>query len=375
MISARPQRFFIASLCIALSLVACSKKEGDYAADRTEPTAATSDIAASSVTVTSLASAPASSTDNLTLGNNIVNQQQTNATFANKKMVVSAKANFQVKDVQQSANQIEALAQQQGGYVATSEISNNARGRNSYPIGNYQRKELISYTRTATMLVRVPKTQVGAFLQQLQQYIAFLDSSQFSAKDVTLDIQKAQVEAQIQALKTAQINEQKADKATQSGNIDIANQAALSRQEQLYADLQRQQLEDEVSLSTIELSFYQPEKIREQIVEDIDGKMQSEKSVNFLPRLSDNLKAGWLYLVEFLLFLSQFWSFILAFGLLWRAWRWWLKRMPKHQSTLTKSAYRQAMPGHSSSENLPIHDGQKPNGVEQPPTNKPQSPD
>lgn len=346
----------IVTAILSTQLAACSKKEeASYSANeqaQSSPAVASSTAMTTTTAVTAtatssndVASIPASAANGnnnaLTLGNSITNQQQTNTVFANKKMVVTANANFQVKDVQQTANQIEAIARQHGGYVANSEIGNNDSRKHSYPIGNYQRKELTSYSRHATMLVRVPKAQVGEFLQQLQQLIAFLDNSQFNAKDVTLDIQKAQVEAQIQALKAAQLSEQKADKTTEAGNMDVANQTALSRQQQLYADLQRQQLEDEVNLSTIQLNFYQPEKIREQIVEDIDGKMQGEKSVNFLPRLTDNLKAGWLYLVEFVLFLSQFWSLLLGFGLLWWAWRWLLKRLPKQRPTLSKSIYRQ----------------------------------
>lgn len=360
------QKTLLASLIgLLLTLSACSKAPDDHYSSRQSDTqSATATVVASSPAMATLseqakahsASSTASSPDGLTLGNNIVNQQQTNTAFANKKMLVTAKADFQVKDVQQTANQIETLTQQNGGYVAHSEIGNDDKGSHSYPIGNYQLKQLTTYSRHATLVVRVPKNQVGNFLRQLQSYIAFLDKSEFDAKDVTLEIQKAQVEAQIQALKAEQIAKATADKTTQTGNIDIANQTALSRQEQLYADLQRQSLEDEVNLSSVQLNFYQPEKIRETIVEDIDGKMQSEKSVNFLPRLSDNLKTGWLYLVEFLLVISQLWSLALGALLLWWAWRWFNKFLVKQAKKHPKATHTAPMQTVDSSNQPPKQD-------------------
>jgi len=314
----------------ALLLTGCSKRPEQSTA--IEPTPASVEMAASTAAgadASSMATAQAKSDtestasqtgDNLTLGSAITTQETNNLALANKKLLVTANASFQAQDVQQTVNQIEQLTLKHGSYITNSEIINSDSNTNQFSIGNYQLKQLTSYTRQATMLVRVPKAQVTSFLQQLQQYIAFLDHSQFNAKDVTLELQKAQVEARIAALKTDQLATQRADKTTQTGNINVADQTALARQQQLYADLERQGLQDAIALSSIELTFSQPEKIREQVIEDIDGKMRSEQSTNFLPRLWDNLKAGWLYFVEFLLLISQFWSFIVGAILVWWLW-------------------------------------------------------
>lgn len=281
----------------ALLLTGCSKRPEESAA--IEPTPASVEMAASTAAgadASSMATAQAKSDtestasqtgDNLTLGSAITTQETNNLALANKKLLVTANASFQAQDVQQTVNQIEQLTLKHGGYgyIANSEISNSDSNTNQFSIGNYQLKQLTSYTRQATILVRVPKAQVASFLQQLQQYIAFLDHSQFNAKDVKLELQKAQVEAQIAALKTDQLATQRADKTTQTGNINVADQTALARQQQLYADLERQGLQDALALSSIALTFSQPEKIREQVIEDIDGKMRNEQSTNFLPRL------------------------------------------------------------------------------------------
>ena len=279
----------------ALLLTGCSKRPEQSTA--IEPAPASGEMAASTAAgadASSMATAQAKSDtkntasqtgDNLILGSAIITQETDNPALANKKLLVTANASFQAQDVQQTVNQIEQLTLKHGGYIANSEISNSDSDTNQFSIGNYQLKQLTSYTRQATILVRVPKAQVASFLQQLQQYIAFLDHSQFNAKDVKLELQKAQVEAQIAALKTDQLATQRADKTTQTGNINVADQTALARQQQLYADLERQGLQDALALSSIALTFSQPEKIREQVIEDIDGKMHNEQSTNFLPRL------------------------------------------------------------------------------------------
>lgn len=274
--------------------------------------------------------APSATQDSThTLGSQVTTQQTNNPALENKQLLITANAHFEVEDVVQSVNQIEKLTLQNSGYIADSRIDNDERGRSSYHIGNQQQKVLVQYVRQATMLVRVPKNQVATFLQQLQTQVKFLQNSQFSAKDVTLDLQKAQLEAQIQASKQTALEKQNLDNTsekTQAGNVALIEQSTLAQQEKLYAQLQQQAIQDQITLSTIELTFSQPEKLRVEILPDIEAVIENEKTASFPARLVDNLKSGWLYFVEFLLWLSQLWVFLIGLGLLAWAIRWWHKR-------------------------------------------------
>lgn len=316
-----PSLFFC--LCIIVSqLTACSKPTSDFAEySSAEPVAESSMPSEKAISYDTSQTADQANTadSSMALSSKVTQQENLNPALERKQLVISTQAHFQVNDVLKTASQIELLAIQQGGYVANTHIENLENKHDSYPIGNHQQKTLISYIRQAHMVLRVPKNQVEAFLTQLQTHITFLNSSQFSAKDTTLEIQKAEVEAQIQALKEQALREQNLrnrNESTQMGNVSVITETALAKQQQLYAELQQKALLDQVQLSTIELTFRQPEKIREEISEDIEGIVQDEQSINFVPRLLDGLKAGGRYFIEFILWLSQFWAFIFAVPLL-----------------------------------------------------------
>lgn len=73
-------------------------------------------------------------------------KRPTTPALANKKLLVTADASFQAQDVQQTVNQIEQLTLKHGGYIANSEISNSDSNTNQFSIGNYQLKQLTSYS-------------------------------------------------------------------------------------------------------------------------------------------------------------------------------------------------------------------------------------
>lgn len=280
---------------IILLLVGCSKSEVDH----TQSSSTQADTALATDTLVS--------TSDNQIDKSVINQQDNNPTLQNKQLIVNGAVSFDVKNVQQSVQQINQITTQLGGYVAQNTISNNIVDTQSLNIGNQQRKEIISYQRNAQLTVRIPKQNVETFLTQLQQQIQFLHQNEFSAKDVTLDIQKQALLAEIQRQTAQNI----ASSPTNQDTAIIGEQAkALARTQALYHEIEQKSIADAVALSTISLHFSQPIQLHETISDDIQAKITQQKTFNFIPRFQENLKNGWTYFVEFVLWLAQFWVFL-----------------------------------------------------------------
>ncbi|WP_019520260.1 DUF4349 domain-containing protein [Faucicola boevrei] len=130
---------------IILLLVGCSKSEVDH----TQSSSTQADTALATDTLVS--------TSDNQIDKTVINQQDNNPTLQNKQLIVNGAVSFDVKNVQQSVQQINQITTQLGGYVAQNTISNNIVDTQSLNIGNQQRKEIISYQRNAQLTVRIPK--------------------------------------------------------------------------------------------------------------------------------------------------------------------------------------------------------------------------
>lgn len=256
----------------------------------------------------------------------VTDQYSAHPAVAGKQLIVSSQAEFSVQNVVKTANEIERITIAQGGYVAQSSINNYNMDETSYSIGNNERKSLISYQRHATMVLRIPRENVYEFLQQVQGQIEFLQSSEFAAEDVSLDILRSQIEQAIREYQDQALQEQNLendDEKALAGNVAVINQTATAKQRQMRAQLDEQALVDSVRLSTISLYFSQPQALREIVYPDIATITSSDQTANFAPRLWDNLKAGGIFFIEFVLLLSRTWPFFVAALFVW----WLLRRM------------------------------------------------
>ena len=312
---ARFATIFLVTISLSLGLNACSKSPQN--------------TAESSASVAS--DSQSDNLDNGALSSAMLTQQDANAALENKQLVVTAQAEFEVVNVRQTVQRIEQLTLSLGGYVADSQVSNRTEQERRFAAGNQQQKIVTAYVQSGIMTLRIPKAQISNFLQQLQQQIVFLNQSQMSAKDITLDIQKADIEARIQALK-AQAIEHSADGAASRVKLDAATEAALAEQQKLYAEIEAKALHEQVELSTVQLQFSQPLRVRTQIMPDVEQVLERESRGYFWNKLWHNLANGWDYFIGFVLWLAQAWLFLLFLGL--AAWLWIKWRSNRHMHRL-----------------------------------------
>lgn len=252
-----------------------------------------------------------------TLGSSVADSQ-----IKGKELVITASADFKVEDVVKSSQAIENLTQQQGGYVALSDISNHPSDSRTFIQGD-KNITLTSYYRQATMTVRVPRPNVNKFLQQVQQQVAFLNAQSFQAQDVTLDIYREQVAAQLNIDMAAELSRERLNSNNnkdQSSNIDAITTTYAARQQQHYAELQQMEIADRVKYSTIDLSFTQPDISYKEVTQNIEALMDAERP-SFVAQVPEAFKAGWEMLRSVILGLIQLWWLAVLGGIFYLVYR------------------------------------------------------
>ena len=252
------------------------------------------------------------SPDNPTLDIQATTQGE-RAHLANKAFIIKADVNFAVKDVVATKDQLESLTLQTGGYIQTCKIYNNTTDTHRYPIGGEQLKVLTHFVRHGMMTVRIPKANVGEFLKGVQGQVVFLDDQEFNATDVALDLQRNALHAQIEAERQAKLGELNAtktddlaDKSTHVGEMTD------SKYRQTLAELDRKTLAEQVAFSTITLAFYQNPQIFESVMPDTQAYIAKDERANFGHRFVQSIGTGWLYFLEFILWLASLWAFIVG---------------------------------------------------------------
>ncbi len=239
-----------------------------------------------------------------------------------KELLITASADFKVEDVVKSSHAIESLTQQQGGYVAVSEISNQLSDSRSFIQGD-KNITLMTYYRQATMSVRVPRANVNKFLQQVQQQVAFLNAQSFKAQDVTLDIYREQLAAQLNLDMAAELSRERLNSHNdkdQGSNVDAITATYAARQQQQYAQLQQMEIADRVKYSTIDLSFTQPDISYKEVTQNLEILIDAERP-SFIAQVQEAFKAGAQMLRSAILGLIQLWWLVVLGGILYLFYR------------------------------------------------------
>lgn len=237
-----------------------------------------------------------------------LSSQTADIQIAGKKLLITASADFKVKDVVKSSDAIESLTRQQGGYVALNHISNQPRNSRSFVQGD-KNITLITYYRQADMTVRIPRVNVNKFLDQVQQQVAFLNEHQFSAQDVTLDIYREQLARQLnsdmaQELSQERLNSQ--NNKDQRSNVDAITATYAARRQQELAKLEQLDIEDRVKYSTITLTFGQPDISYKEVTQNLDIVVDAERP-SFGSQVGQAFKEGWEMLRAVALGIIQLW--------------------------------------------------------------------
>jgi hypothetical protein len=224
---------------------------------------------------------------------NFADHSQSAPVTVERKLIKNGSMEFEVSDVEEAKKSITQLTTDFGGYIS-SDNQNNYSGTPRYE-----------------QSVRIPADKLDEFITEIESLARNVDSKNISVQDVTE--QFIDVETRLKTkkeLETRYLELLKQSK-TVKDLIEVETQLANVRSEIESMEGRLKYLTNQVSFSTISLSYYQP----------ISG------NTGFGYRLSRTFGNGWDNFLAFVIGLFEAWPFILiAVVLAWLFIRWYRRR-------------------------------------------------
>jgi hypothetical protein len=205
----------------------------------------------------------------------------------NRKLIRNGSIDFKVKEVKQTKIEIEKICKELNAYISN-ESENNFGDR-------------LQYNQT----IRVPADKFDALLTRIESLAVKVENKNISTEDVTEEF--IDVEARLNTkkeLETRYLEILKQAKTVEE-IISVESQIANVRSEIESMQGRLEYLKNQVSLSTINVSYY------ETLGTDF----------GFATKLVDSLKDGWQNLLSFIILLITLWPFGIALGLLLIWWK------------------------------------------------------
>lgn len=227
-----------------------------------------------------------------------------------RRFVLTGDLRFRTHDVVKTSFAIEDLVAQQGGFVASTQLSTQVGHTYITPISADSSLETTKYTVINRMTVRVPGDRLDGTLRSLIAFVDFLDHRTLAATDVRIAILRDKLTRQRLARHAARVSNAIDEKSGKLKETVGAEDRLIDRQEQAdEAALNTVELEDKIAFSTITLDIYQRERIRRVMLANESNVEAYEPG--FFSKAGEAMQAGWELLKDFTLFLIRSWSIIL----------------------------------------------------------------
>jgi hypothetical protein len=218
-------------------------------------------------------------------------------TNTQKKIIHTADIRFKVEDLKKAESAIKARVKAMGGY-----ISNENQNRQS---GNLEN----SWT------VRIPAEKFDAFLGDVEKESIYVDSKNVAAEDVTAEY----VDNELRIKSKQKVFERYLELLKQAKNVQeimaVEEQIRVIREEIEAKEGRQKYLNDQVSFSTITVSFYQ------------ETETSSAPEQPFYVKIWKNFVEGWSSFFNMIIGLFYLIPYILLlFGVCYLIRKWWKKR-------------------------------------------------
>lgn len=247
---------------------------------------------------------------------------QTGTSDGERKFIRTADLKFKVKDVSKATESIETITYQFGGFVTHTRLSSDIIQSNITSISKDSSLETTYYSVTNDMTIRIPNTSLDTTLKLIANNIEFLNYRVIDAEDVAL---------QILSHKLAQKRNQTEKPIPSDGKTkssESADEYDINKNEKFdVAKIANLSLDDQVNFSTVMLSFYENNKIRRELI--ANEKNLDAYQPNLFSRIGEAFVNGWEIVEDFIVFVVQFWAFIIIGILLFWGYKKYWKRVNK----------------------------------------------
>lgn len=220
-----------------------------------------------------------------------------------RKFIRTANLKFKVRDVSKATENIEDITLKNKGFITYTNLASNISNTNTTAISKDSSLITTYYNVTNDITIRVPNTLLDTTLREIARNIEFMDYRLITAEDVAIQMLSNQLAQQRNSGKNIPDGEKV------KSNIMADEHNIRKREAADEAKIANLSLNDKVSFSTVQLSLYQNPTIRREVV-------SNEKNIDaytpgLFSRLADSLQTGWEIIEDLLVFITQFWVFIL----------------------------------------------------------------
>jgi len=227
-----------------------------------------------------------------------------------RRFIRSADLKFKVKSVIKSTYDIEEITNRQGGFVTFTNLTSNIDNATTTAVSADSSLETTYYTVTNSITLRVPNTKLDTTIKEISNNIDYLDFRIIKAEDVALQILSNNLTQKRSAKNEERLTNAIDNRGKKLNETTVAEEILLSKQEQAdNAKISNLSLTDQIKFSTINLSIYQRQTIKRELISN--DKNIDAYEPGFGTKLFDALKYGWDILETFIVFLTQLWGLFL----------------------------------------------------------------
>lgn len=274
----KPARQLILITSVLLMLSACSKNPNQ--AESSSASADVQSLATMPASESSRESSPSAATPNVLLSDTV------NPLEKSRQLVKTAGINFEVKDVYQTALQLEQLSVEFGGFVEQKDIQKQIEDQFSRSNRDGTLTIFSKLRPHASMIVRIPNDQTQRFVNSLPKLMLFLNEQRYEAKRLQLKLLQEKLAQQNNAAATGQ------SKTADRLSAEIA-------------DLTQQEVQDRLSYSTIQLEFNQAAILRQ--TQDIQLDQVARQQSHFFVRIWHAMQRGASGFLDVIVMAVLFW--------------------------------------------------------------------
>lgn len=227
-----------------------------------------------------------------------------------RRFIRTADLKFKVKSVIKSTYNIENITNRQGGFVTYTNLTSTIDYTSNTAISADSTLETTYYTVTNTITLRVPNTKLDTTLKEIANNIDYLDYRIIKAEDVALQILSNSLTQKRSVKNEKRLTDAIDNRGKKLKETTLAEELLLRKQEQAdNAKISNLSLTDQINFSTINLSIYQRQTIKRELI--INDKNIDAYEPSFGSKILDALKYGWQVLETFLVFLAKLWGLFL----------------------------------------------------------------
>jgi hypothetical protein len=239
-----------------------------------------------------------------------------------RKFIRTADIKFKTKNVAKSTYDIEDATTKFGGFVTYTNLQSQISEKKETKVSQDSTLITTKYTVINDITIRVPNSRLDTVIKTIAKQVDFLDYRVIKADDVSLKMLANELAQNRSKTSEKRIENAIDTKGKKLDNILNAEDKLDNKKEQNdNSKIENLSLKDQVNFSTVTLSLYQNEAIKQELI-------ANEKSVNtYRPNIGlqiwDSLKTGWFMLENIIAFVVQLWGIVLIGFLAWFGYKKW----------------------------------------------------